>query len=163
MDFRRFGTLAAVAALALAVAAPALALDTLTGTYTGKMSCKGYANQAPTKSKQDITIDVIDSKGFVLQVRAGATDVGTAVFAFKIEDAVKTDRGTFAGVDCTLTSISGDGIALRGDAVVKPGNGKATLKGSLTRQDVDGDGLVEHCTFSVKRTSTTAPKFPFCS
>jgi hypothetical protein len=71
----------------------------------------------------------------------------------------KTDRGKIAGVSCPLTAFNRTGASFAGDALVKSGSDKASLKGKVTIQD---GNRVEECTFSAKRTSTARPKFDFC-
>jgi hypothetical protein len=154
--YRFFGSL-----LVLALAAPAGAAEDLSGSYAGKLSCKGLANGAAEKVKQDITIDVAeDIVGFNLQIRAGATQIGDFVRGFVMDDAAKPDRAKLFGVDCDMDLVQLTNLTLIADAVAKAGSDKATLKGSLT--DTTGKTRILDCTFSVKRTSTTAPKFQGC-
>jgi hypothetical protein len=146
---------------ALAVgASPVQALESMSGTYAGKMSCKGYEGTAPTKGKQDITIDVIQEKGIALRVSAG-TQLGNEVLAVLAQDAAKTDKGKIGGVDCDLNLATLTGIAIQGDVTVKAGGGKASIKGTLLRLN-DAGTVIDVCSYSVKRTSTTAPDFEIC-
>jgi hypothetical protein len=162
----RFKVFTFAAAIGFAVAAgtsPAQALDPLTGTYGGKLKCKGYTGVAPSKSTVDITIKVIDSKlGIALLVEAGATVIGAPVGALLIEDGAKPDKGKLAGVSCDVALLTPTGIHFQADATVKPESDKGTLKGTITKV-IDGKAdTIEQCTFSVKRTSTTLPVFEFC-
>ena len=150
-----------VLALALALAAPAGAADVLTGSYAGKLSCKGLADGVAEKTKQDITIDVTeDIVGFNLQIRAGATQIGDFVRGFVMDDSAKPDRAKLFGVDCDMNLVQLSNLTLIADAVAKAGSEKATLKGSLT--DTTGKTRILDCTFSVKRTSVTPAKFEGC-
>lgn len=147
--------------LVLALAAPAGAAEDLSGSYAGKLSCKGLAAGVAEKVKQDITIDVVeDVIGFNLQIRAGATPIGDAVRGFVMDDSAKPDRAKLFGVDCDMDLVQLTNLTLIADAVAKAGSDKATLKGSLT--DTTGKTRILDCAFSVKRTSTTAPKFQGC-
>jgi hypothetical protein len=147
--------------LGFAVATSAGAAENLSGTYSGTLRCKGLANGAAEKTKQDVVIDVAeDVVGFNLQIHAGATQIGEFVRGFVMDDAAKPDRAKFFGVDCDVDLVSLSNLTLIGDAVAKAGSDKATLKGSLT--DTTGKTRVLDCTFSAKRTSTTPAKFPGC-
>jgi hypothetical protein len=147
--------------LGLALASAAGAAEDLSGSYAGKLSCKGLANGAAEKAKQDVTIDVVeDPIGFNLQIRAGATPIGDFVRGFVMDDVAKPDRAKLFGVDCDMNLVSLSNLTLIADAVAKAGSDKATLKGSLT--DTTDKTRILDCTFSVKRTSPTAPKLLGC-
>ena len=151
-----------VLALALVLAAPAGAAEDISGSYAGKLSCKGLANGAAAKVKKDITIDVVESViGFSMQIREGSTLIGDFLLGFVMDDAAKPDRAKLFGVDCNMDLVQLSNLTLIGDAVAKAGSDKATLKGSLT--DTTAKTQILDCTFSVKRTSTTAPKFEGCT
>jgi hypothetical protein len=162
MGFSRLGLFVAGLALVLGTA-PARALDSVSGSYAGKMSCKGYSGGTATKTKLDITIDAIDGKGVGLQVKTAGTQIGqTIISPLLLEDTAKLDRAKLAGVDCATSPFSSVGMALQADVVIKPGSPKGTLKGTLTRRSGEGAGSIDQCTFSVKRTSTKEPLFAFC-
>ena len=151
----------AVASASLALATSAGAAEDLTGAYAGKLSCKGLADGAAAKTKQDITIDVFESViGVSMQIRAGATQIGDFVRGFVIDDAAKLDRAKVFGVDCDMDLVSLRSLTLIADATAKADSEKATLKGSLT--DTTGGTQILDCTFSVKRTSPTPSKFEGC-
>jgi hypothetical protein len=154
----RIGTIAAAAVLA---AAPASAIDLLTGTYTGKMSCKGQSGIEATKSKSDITIDVVEGMGVLLQVKQGPILLAEVVEALVLESMAKPDRAKLGGLSCLLEAGQLSGIAFQADAVIKEGSEKGTLKGSLIRYE-SGASIVDVCTFSAKRTSTAAPVLAAC-
>jgi hypothetical protein len=161
MVLGRTGILAALAAFALGSGAPAQAIESLTGSYAGKMSCKGQSGVDATKSKQDITVEVLDSEVVLLQVTTPPLPLGAVVELLVLEPIVKPDRAKVGGVDCNLTRLSKSGIALHADAVIKPGSEKGTLKGSLIRYEGKAS-IIDVCSFSVKRTSTTAPELLGC-
>ena len=121
------------ASIAVALASAAGAADNLSGTYDGKLSCKGLVAGAPTKTKQDITIAVSENKiGFAMRIDAGATQIGQALRGDVMDDTAKPDRAKLFGVDCDMNAVSLSNLTLIADAVAKEGNEKATLKGSLT-------------------------------
>ena len=162
MKLQRLGYILAAAGL-LAASPSARAADVLTGIYEGKLSCKGLDSGAATKDKQDVTMDVVEGKGLVsIRITAGATPVGEVVRAFIVDDTNKADRAKIAGVDCGVEVVDMSGVVLQADAVVKEGSEKGTLKGTLTNSDFAGLDI-EVCSFSVKRTSLTPPKFLFCT
>ena len=149
------------ASIALALATAAGAADTLTGSYEGKLTCKGLVAGAPTKTKQDITIALSENKiGFAMRINAGATQIGEALRGDVMDDTAKPDRAKLFGVDCDMDLVSLRNLTLIADGVAKEGSDKATLKGSLT--DTTGGTQILDCTFSVKRTSATPPKFEGC-
>lgn len=161
MNVRSFGFFLAAAGLGLAVAVSAGAAESLSGSYAGKLSCKGLVAGAAAKSKRDITIDVVDGVGFAaIQVKAGATQIGEAIRAFVMDDTGKPDRAKVFGVDCGFDVVSLENLTLIADGVAKAGSDKATLKGTLT--DTTDQSQILDCTFSVKRTTPTPPKFEVC-
>jgi hypothetical protein len=160
MKTRRLVLLPLAAALALS-AAPARALESLSGAWTGKLSCKGSAAGNATKSKRDLTLRIVDGEGVQMTVAADGAVIGETVRVFLAEDAAKTDRGRFAGVSCDLDAFSLQGLSISADAVVKTGSGKGSLKGTLYRVSPMGV-VLEDCTFSAKRTDALPPKIEFC-
>jgi hypothetical protein len=152
------------AALALVLAAPAAALEDMTGGYTGKMSCKGYAGGAPDRAKQDLAVSVVESKGNPrLRFAAGGVPLADTVLAYVLEDATKLDRAKLQGLDCGSTVASAQSLTVEADVVIKPAGGKGTIKGSLIRRDATAmPGVIAVCSFTVKRTSTELPEVPAC-
>jgi hypothetical protein len=162
MKASRIVTLGA-AALALGFAAPSAALDDMTGSYTGKMSCKGYVGGAPAKAKSEIAVTVVEGKGVRMSITTAGVPFGDTVALYKLEDETKPDRAKIQGLDCTSNVESPQSLTVQGDVVVKPGTGKGTIKGSVIRRDATGmPGTISVCTFSVKRTSTELPEVPEC-
>jgi hypothetical protein len=158
---RDLGIAGAALGLVVALATSAGAADVLTGSYAGKLTCKGLVAGAPAKTKQDITIAVSDSKiALAMEIRSGATQIGDALRGFVMDDSGKPDRAKLFAVDCDMNLVSLSNLTLIADAVAKEGSDKATLKGALT--DTTGKTQILDCTFSVKRTSTAPPKFEGC-
>jgi hypothetical protein len=160
MKTRRIALLALAVALALS-AAPARAVESLSGTWTGKLSCKGTAAGNATKSKRDLTLRIVDGEGVQISVLADGAVIGETVRVFLAEDAEKTDRGRIAGVSCDLDAFSLEGLSLSAEVVVKAPSGKGSLKGALYRLEPMGT-VLEDCTFSAKRTDALPPKIEFC-
>jgi hypothetical protein len=148
-------------ALGLALAAaPASAIDPLTGTYEGKFSCKGSNAGTPTKAKGDATVLVSDGENVLMRVSENGTPVGGDFILLHIEETVKQDRSKVAGADCGLLNV-GRGVALEADAVIKSGSEKGTLKGIYIRMG-EKPSRIDVCTFTVKRTATTDPEVAGC-
>jgi hypothetical protein len=63
MGIRKLGALASCGALALLAGLPAAAIDDVTGAYAGKLSCRQILAGAASKSKQDVTVNVVESRG----------------------------------------------------------------------------------------------------
>jgi hypothetical protein len=158
---RHLGLATFALALGLVPATSAGAAASLSGTYEGKLSCKGLAGGAASKAKQDIVIAVSeDPIGFNMEIHAGATQIGADLRGFVMDDAGKPDRAKLFGIDCSMEVISLSSLTLIADAVAKEGSEKATLKGSLT--DTAGKTQILDCTFSVKRTGVAPPKIDGC-
>ena len=139
-------------------AAPAGALESLSGSYEGKLVCKGVVAGDFDKQKSEVDVGVFDdgAGGLTLLI----TDVGTLI-GFALTDTSKPDTGTLSAVNCTLDVSTLTGSALHAEVKVKAGSDKATLKGTLTRMNEGGSqsGL---CDLDVKRVSTIAPKLSGC-
>ena len=148
-------------AIGLALAAvPASAIDPLTGVYEGKYSCKGSNNGAPTKGKGDATLGIFEDGAILANLAEDGSQVGIFPEMLHIEETAKADRSKLAGGDCGLLNV-GRGIALHGDVVIKTGSEKGTIKGTYIRMG-EKPNRIDLCTFTVKRTSTTAPKLANC-
>jgi hypothetical protein len=160
MKIRSLGLLSIAAVFAFS-SAPARALDSLSGTWTGKLSCKGSLAGNATKSKRDLVVRIVDGEGVQMALSADGVSMGETVRVFHAEDAEKTDRAKLAGVSCDLQASSLEGLSLSADAVIKPGSAKGSLKGSLYTVEPMG-GALDDCTFSAKRTDVTTPKIEFC-
>jgi hypothetical protein len=158
MTLRLLAPFAAAAAIGLA-SAPALAIESLTGTYEGKATCKGVFGDATTKEKYDLTIQILEAEGIVLTTRFGDLP-NTDVFRGYVVELAKLDRGKVAAVSCTLGATDLTGISLQGDVVIKPGSANGTIKGSLTL--FVPPTVVDVCTFTVKRTATAVAKLEGC-
>ena len=152
----------AAAGLVLGLSSPAGAIDNLTGSWTGKLSCKGYAGGAPSKTKHDVAISVVQTKGARLRFTADGVALGDTVLLYLIADEAKADRAKIQGLDCVSNFESGVSLAMEADVAIKPGTEKGTMKGSLIRRDATGVGVIAVCTYTVKRVSTELPEVPTC-
>jgi hypothetical protein len=161
MNVRSLGSIVAALGLGLGVAGSAGAAEILTGTYEEKLNCKGLVAGAASKTKRDITMQVLEGKGFAgIRIQAGATPIADPLRAFVMDDTGKADRAKVFGVDCDMDLVSLQNLTLIADAVAKEGSDKATLKGTLT--DTTDRNQILECTFSVKRTSAADPKIELC-
>jgi hypothetical protein len=154
--------LALVAAAALAAAAPALAIDDMTGVYNGKASCRGYAGGVPTRSKADVSLSVAEDTTIRMLITFDAVLIGGTIPVFRIADTAKLDRAKLQGLDCASNVSSNRSLTVVGDVVIKPGSEKGTIKGLLIRRNAEKPGAIEQCTFSAKRTSTELPEILPC-
>jgi hypothetical protein len=161
MKIHGLGSTLAACALGLALAAPAGAAESLTGTYEGKLNCKGLVAGAATKTKRDATIQVSEGKiGTSIVITADSTSLGNPIFAFVMDDTGKADRAKVFGVDCELDAVARSDLTFVADAVAKEGSEKATLKGTIT--DTTDRTRILECAFSVKRTTAAPPKILGC-
>lgn len=141
----------ALAALLLLAAEPAAALENLTGTWQGKLTC-----------------DAIDG-GFVSQFSADATlyvqDVGAGVIGLMLQsvvtffgrygvDADDSDHAVVQGASCDFDEEDVEGAVIRLDAKTKAGSTKASLTGTVILLDGPG-GATTQCELKVKRTALT--------
>jgi hypothetical protein len=155
----RVASIVAISAFVLAAAAPAAAIDSVTGTYEGKMTCRQIASGATTKVKQDVVVGIFEGTSNFIGVDVG--DVSTAIGGILVEDTAKADRAKLVGVECGVSYLNTVGGVLHADVVIKPGSDKGTLKGTLIVMD-ELAPLGSLCTFTAKRTSTAEPVVDQC-
>ena len=160
---RRLAALAGIAALAFCHATAAAAIDSVTGTYEGKITCRQIAKGLASKTKGAVVVEVREGKGGFASadVIADGTPIATALLGFLAEDGAKTDRAKVAAIECGYDFLEREGATFHADIVIKPGSEKGTLKGTLLDMDdaVDAAGI---CTFTAKRTSTAEPDVTLC-
>jgi hypothetical protein len=149
----------AFSASILAAASPAGAIDTVTGTYEGKMTCRQIAGGETAKVKQDVVVDVFEGVSNFVGLDVG--DVSNAIGGVLVEDTAKPDRAKLVGVECGVTYLNTVGGVLHADVVIKSGSDKGTMKGTLIVMD-EFAPLGSLCTFTVKRTSTAEPMVEPC-
>lgn len=134
------------------------AVTDLTGTYEGKLRCATTTDGVVEKTKQDVSVEVVDSgapQGVVFEI-AGVDD---RIVGLLIEDAIKSDRGVLPAVSCDYSDFEQEGLVARLDARTK--NGAASLKGVVLRQSVEGKSS-STCQLDVKRVSAEKPEVDVC-
>jgi hypothetical protein len=152
--------LALVAAAALAQ--PAAAFD-LTGTWTGKQTCKGSSVGEKIKFSFASELLITQTGGdLVIHV---VSDSGTDVYqGAAIDDLVKPQNGAVYFVHCGTTDIpeTGDQFDENGRASVKTKEaaGTGSLKGTSTF--FNNEPEVASCKWSYKRTNATDPVVTGC-
>ena len=159
MGFGRFG---AIGALALLCAAPGAAIDSVSGTWEGKLTCREVAGGVASKTKQDVTVRIGEDMGNVgVDVHSGMTPIATAIGGFLAEDGAKQNKAKLVGIECGLSWNQQSGGAIQADVTIPPGSTKGTLKGTLTLMD-SATTRAAQCTFSAKRTSTVVGQLSPC-
>ena len=149
-----FGLLAG-AALA---AAPVGAIESLSGTYEAKVSCKGIQGGAKGKQKLEIDLLVVDNGDGTLLLDWDGLQNGVG---YVLTETAKPENGVASGIACTLTPAGLDGWAFRADAKIKAGSDDGTLKGTLLILD-DVKLQSANCKVTAKRVSAVAPKLTGC-
>jgi hypothetical protein len=146
------------ALLGLLAAAPAGAIESVSGSYEGKLICKGVAAGDFVKEKTDVEIGIADdgAGNLILSVS------GIGIFeGFVLGSMRKPETGTLSGVSCTLGIVDLAGAAFHAEVKVKAGSAKASFKATLTRMDL-GEGRSALCTLKAKRVSTIEPMLIVC-
>jgi hypothetical protein len=155
---RYLGLLCACAGSFLLSGVSASAVTPLTGTYEGKLRCTTTTDGVVEKTKQDVSVAVVDggaSEGVTLEI-AGVDD---RIVGLLIEDAVKSDRGILPAVSCDYSDFEQEGLVVRLEARTK--NGAASLKGTVLRQSISAKSS-SSCSLDVKRVSTETPGIDAC-
>lgn len=147
-----------VCGLGLLAGVPAAALESASGSYEGKLVCKGIDGGEHGKTKQDVEIGIFDdgAGGVEMQLSSVGTFGG-----FLLTDTRKPETGTLSAVDCTLSLPGLIGAALQAEMKVKAGSDKASLKGSLVRMDKAGAASAL-CQLKAERVSPIPPKLLAC-
>jgi hypothetical protein len=145
----------------LVSAAPAGAVQNLTGTYLGKIRCESLAaGGVPDRSKQDVTVEIVHD---------GAGDASVEVVGFSVEAWIghvvsvgaKPDIGILSAASCGFASpLALSGGVLQGPVKTKTGSDKASIRFVVTV--FDEANLAQTCLVTAKRTSTTEPTLPDC-
>ena len=101
-------------------------VESLTGTYEGKLMCKGADDGLDTKSKQDVSVEVLDMGAAAS--RSSSPTVGTLI-GFAITDARSPRRARSRRSTCTLDGSRPSPARAPRRGQGKAGSDKATLKG----------------------------------
>jgi hypothetical protein len=154
------------ALLALPLSAAAV---NLTGTWEGKMVCKGQdldgSKAKFTIGPPDVLSIQVTQTGNALAMHivfSDATDVYSGLVA---EDAKKTDKGRLFLAHCTTNDVQGDENDMgnwdeTADLAVSSNDkGKGKIKGLSTYLDNLGEGS---CKWSLKRMGTADPGVAGC-
>jgi hypothetical protein len=137
---------------ALGIGTPAAAVESLTGLYDAKVSCKGIEAGSRGKQKLELEIAVADlGGGQVLLDVPGLGDFD----GFLITDLAKPEGGVLSALTCPLAAGNQDGSLLQVDVKTKMGSDAASFKGTLVILDeAEAQSAVK---IGAKRTSTSAP------
>lgn len=149
--------LAACAAAALGTG-PALALESLTGVYQGKLKCSGLLGGTNVKGgKVDVEVDVSDVGGALLL----SIDELGSFEGYAVTDVKKPEKGAVTAVSCGLSVATLDGAMLNADVKIKAGTDQGSLKGTLFLSG-DEEGDARSCELKVERISTVSPMIITC-
>jgi hypothetical protein len=139
-------------ALAAALAAsPAAALDDLTGTWSGSLTCDGATPSLFTRSKSELVIQIDDDPSGTAYVSIGDGTYRVAVIPHPDVPA----KGRIAGPTCTYSPATG-GRVLDLAVKAKDGSGTGTMRGTLMVVALN-QPLTNLCKVKVKRVSTAIP------
>jgi hypothetical protein len=156
MTIRKFVLSLGIVALA---AAPAAAVESLTGTWEGTLKCTGTDSGAPVKTKTDVTINVQDGDGVGLNIVGdGAPGI---FFGFVVADTAKPLTGILTGATCGVVE-NGEGGVMHLAVKTKAGDVKASMKGDILLLDQEG-GDAKACTLTAKRVNETPPAPLLCA
>jgi hypothetical protein len=147
------------AGLAMLLGAPARAVEDLSGSYEGKLRCNTTTDGLTSKTKQDVSVKVVDSgiRGVLFEVVA----VEDRIVGLVIEDAEKAENGILPAASCDYEAFDQVGVIARLAVHTKVGTEKASLKGTLLQQNID-TATSSSCTLDVKRVSTVVPEIEPC-
>jgi autotransporter translocation and assembly factor TamB len=159
---RRSWLCCACIGLSLPASLPAGAVGDLTGTYEGKLRCVTTVDGVVEKTKQDVSVAVIDAgdqDGVTLEIFG----VADRIAGLLIEDAIRDDRGILPAVSCDYEAFDPNGVVVRLEGRTKLG--AASLKGIVLRTSISlpSSASSSSCTLDVKRVSTDPPDIEVCT
>lgn len=140
-------------------AAPALAVEPLTGTWEGSLKCQTLDSGTVTKPKSDQT--VIISDGGVDGLLMNLVSTKGIFEGFVVADGKKPANGQISAASCDFSNDNLIGGVLQADVKTKAGDEKASLKGELLLMH-EVNGIIESCSISVKRVSLKGAAIPTC-
>ena len=148
-------------ALAAALAQPAAAFD-LTGTWTGKQTCKGSSAGEKFSFSIPSTL-LVTQTGAALNIHV-VSDTGTDIYqGIGIDSTAKPVNGDAYFVHCGTTDVpeTGDDFDESGRATVKTNeSGTGSFKG--TSAFFNSEPEVASCKWSYKRTDAADPAVTGC-
>lgn len=158
MTTRRRGATLLLAALL--GAAPAAALDDVTGVYRGTTSCERTDDQGDSRTSLDVTL-LVDDAGS----NSAYAYLNNSGYFFRLAAVGEAGgaSGRLAGAGCSSSAVSG-GPLLQLEVKLKPGSSRGSLKGELIIFNVGANAhYVEVCRLTLRRTETTlAQPIPGC-
>jgi len=155
---RRGGSLVGLAMVLALAAAPAGAIESVSGTYEAKVSCKGIAGGVKGKQKMEVDLQVVDNGDGTLLLDWEGLQNG---LGYVLTETAKPENGVVSGIACTLSPAGLDGWAFRADAKIKAGSDEGSMKGTLLiLDDVEQESAT--CKVTAKRVSAVAPKLSGC-
>jgi len=147
-------------------ASPALAALNLTGTWTGKWSCKDVTNGAATKPGGTVTMTVTQSSADVNanlhRTLADGSDGGSETYQGHVQEiTAKPGQGASTLVGCE-THPGSTNYAETLSANAKVTLSSATFKGSSAYERAATPTVGGQCKYSLKRTTTADPNVAAC-
>jgi len=148
---------AALALLVLLGARPAAALESLTGTWEGKISCDAIDGGTVAHFSAPATVYFDDGGAGLMGI---GIQTSTNFFARYVVDAARPDQAVIQASSCDFDTDTVEGTVLRGEVKTKAGSTSASFSGTLIVLDGPGATTTE-CTLKLKRVSLAAP-MPIC-
>jgi hypothetical protein len=167
-----FLTLIAAVILIVAGAAPDVQAGGsvfLTGTWTGKITCKGFFDGAKESFPLFPTITISQS-GLDIAMRLSYSDGPPEDYSGRLNPDPKKplQKAEFAVVACGTNDQVGDATNQKFDEVGRMATSvkgfpeiKGTFKGLSIFSDYGTPAAADTCKWSFKRTATTDPNLPF--
>jgi hypothetical protein len=148
-------------ALALLVfASPASALENLTGTWEGVLKCRTLDGGETGKTKEAVTLEVVDSGVGGLQMELLGTDL--LFIGFTVAESGNAQKGVLSSASCGFAFDNLDGGTLQADVKTKAGSPKASLKARLSLMTA-AQGIARSCTLNAKRVNDAQPDIIGCA
>ena len=144
----------------LLAAAPALAVESLTGTWEGTMKCAGLDNGAPAKRKQAVTIEILDDgdEGVLVEI----VPLAQRFVGFVVAASPMPQAGILSAASCSFDVPGYRGDMIQGPVKTKPGSDKAAMKLVFLTMDEEVNAALV-CRVSAKRTATAPPAIDACT
>ncbi|MCC6849335.1 MAG: hypothetical protein IT294_12610 [Deltaproteobacteria bacterium] len=154
------------AALVLAFGASTAGAFDLTGAWSGKATCKGFADGAKVVLKTEIAAGISQS-GRDVNVEFLGFSFLTRAVGIAVADAKKPDKGEAGFVACGNEPDPVFGVTVRTKVSTKPSTGKGAIKliAVVAGKDLNLIGVTDAtftCTGSLKRTTTFDPLIAGC-
>jgi hypothetical protein len=138
-------------------ATPALALESLTGTWSGQASCRTIYAGVRDKGSVDLLVELDDGGSGGIGIDLGG--YGNFMGKYYV-DGAKPDRAVLQAASCEVDGQTLSGSILHGELRTKPGAVKASFVGTLILMDGPSDAA-GICEIELERIDLTAPS-PIC-